>query len=232
MSALRIVVTGAYGGLGGAIARGVEAADDMALAARVVRVPRAGDALATTSLADALAAGADVLFESTRPELAADHACLAIDHGVPVVVGTTAWDKPRVDAHARARGVPVLYAPNYALGAILLFRLAEQVAAHLPDVQLIEHHPASKIDRPSGTALHAAGRIAAVTGTQPEIHSLRLDGPISRHAIVFGTTGQTLELRHEATSNDCFIPAALVALRAVRSLPPGLTIGLEPLLGL
>lgn len=213
---IRVAVTGARGGLGAAACRGIAAASDMSL---VAEIGRDGP-----DLASVLADGVDVLFEATLPDSAEHHIRIAIDSGVPVVVGTTAWDKRSVDAYARERGVPVSYAANFATGGTLMFEVAEVAAARMPLVEVIETHPPTKKDAPSGTALTAARRVAAVTGTEPPIHSVRVPGVMSRHEIVFGAPGESLRIIHEAVSNDAFTPAILDAIRAVRSLPPGLTV--------
>jgi 4-hydroxy-tetrahydrodipicolinate reductase len=40
-----------------------------------------------------------------------------------------------------------------------------------------------------------------------------------------------LTIRHDTFSREAFAPGVLLALGRVRSLPPGLTVGLEALLG-
>ena len=144
-----------------------------------------------------------------------------------MVVATTAWDKPAVDAYARERGVAVFYAPSYAIGSLLLFDLTQQAARVLGDCAIVERHPPTKTDAPSGTALTIADRITAVTDQQPPISSLRVSGVISSHEVVFGAPGQTLTLRHDVSSNGCFSDGVCQALRRVRDLPGGLTIGMD-----
>ena len=100
----------------------------------------------------------------------------------------------------------------------------------MPDCEIVEEHAATKVDRPSGTALHTARLIAGVTGTEPPIHSLRLPGLVANQSVVFGAQAQTLEIRHATTGREAFVPGVLLAVRRVRELPPGLTVGLDVLL--
>ena len=178
---IRVGVAGASGRLGAPVCAGVQAADDLELVARVAPSLAGSAPDAHGTLQPALAvAGMDVLVDVTRPELVGPHIRLAVDAGVPVVLGTTGFGDAvagELDGLARERGVPVFYAPNFAITAVLMMRLATEVARHVPDCEIVEEHAATKVDRPSGTALHTARLIAGVTGTEPPIHSLRLPGP-------------------------------------------------------
>ncbi len=226
---VRVAVAGATGGLGGAVARAVEAASDLILVARIGRSVTP-DERGFTTVAEALdATDPDVFVECTLPHLATGHIEAAIGRGIATVVGTTAWDKPRVDASARSAGVAVFYAPNYAIGALMMFDLSEVAAATLGDCEIVEWHSDAKRDIPSGTSSHAAARIEAITGARPPISSLRIPGPISHHEVVFGAAGQTLRIAHDITSNDAFAPGMLRAIRGVVKLPGGLTVGLDSL---
>jgi len=230
-----VAVAGASGRLGGPISTAVAAADDLQLVARIAPslVGTAADAFG--ALDNALAAErVDVLVDVTRPDCVEPHVRVAVEAGVPVVVGTTGWGEEaagRIDAAARARGVPVFYAPNFAITAVLMMRLAVEAARHVPDCEIVEEHASTKLDRPSGTALHTARLIAeATSGEPPPIHSLRLPGLVANQSVIFGAQAQTLEIRHVTTSREAFVPGVLLAVRRVRDLPPGLTIGLDRLL--
>jgi 4-hydroxy-tetrahydrodipicolinate reductase len=177
-------------------------------------------------LADADPAGCDVGLDFTRPDAveANVRACLAA--GVPVVVGTTGWETAPVDAAAREAGLPVLHAPNFALGAVLMMRFAADAARVLPRAEIIELHHDGKLDAPSGTAKATAQRM----GGAPPIHSVRLPGLVAHQEVILGGRGETLTIRHDTTSREAFVPGVLLALERVRDLPPGLTIGLEAVL--
>ena len=177
-------------------------------------------------LTDADPTGCDVGLDFTRPDAveANVRACLAA--GVPVVVGTTGWETAPVDAAAREAGLPVLHAPNFALGAVLMMRFAADAARVLPRAEIIELHHDGKLDAPSGTAKATAQRM----GGAPPIHSVRLPGLVAHQEVILGGRGETLTIRHDTTSREAFVPGVLLALERVRDLPPGLTIGLDAVL--
>ena len=120
----------------------------------------------------------------------------------------------------------LFHAANFAIGAILMMRFAEEAGRLMDACEIIELHSDSKRDAPSGTALATAARI----GGGPPIHSVRLPGLVAHQEVIFGATGQTLTLRHDTSSREAFVPGVLLAVRRIRSLPPGLTVGLETLL--
>jgi 4-hydroxy-tetrahydrodipicolinate reductase len=146
--------------------------------------------------------------------------------GVPCVVGTTGWDASAVDGRAREAGLPVFYAPNFAIGAVLMMRFAAEAGKYLPDAEIVELHAATKKDAPSGTAKATA----ALLPGDPPIHSVRLPGLVAHQEVLLGGQGQLLTIRHDTTSRDAFAPGVLLALERLETLPPGLTVGLETLL--
>ena len=170
--------------------------------------------------------GCDAAIDFTRPDavVANVEACLAA--GVPVVIGTTGFDLDAVGEAARAAGFPCFHAPNFALGAVLMMRLAEEAAKTFPRSEIVELHSEEKRDAPSGTAKATAARM----GTDPVIHSVRLPGLVAHQEVVFGGAGETLTIRHDTTSREAFVPGVLLALERVRELPPGLAVGLDALL--
>jgi 4-hydroxy-tetrahydrodipicolinate reductase len=169
---------------------------------------------------------ADAMIDFTRPDAVIPNVLAAIEVGVPVVVGTSGWDQEPVDAAARAAGVPVFHAANFAIGAVLMMRFAEEAHALLPAAEIVELHDAAKVDAPSGTAKATAERLG---GAVP-IHSVRLPGLIAHQEVIFGGPGEVLTIRHDTTSREAFVPGVLLALERVASLPAGLTLGLDALL--
>jgi 4-hydroxy-tetrahydrodipicolinate reductase len=168
----------------------------------------------------------DVAVDFTRPDAVLGNATACLEAGVPVVVGTTGFDAEALDRAAREAGVPCVYAPNFAIGAVLMMRFAEEAARSLPRAEIVELHADTKVDAPSGTAKATAERM----GGDVAIHSVRLPGLVAHQEVILGGPGETLTIRHDTTSRDAFVPGVLRALEAVRSLPPGLTVGLESLL--
>ena len=170
--------------------------------------------------------GCDVAVDFTRPDAMLENAERCLAAGVPVVVGTSGFDVEALRSAAEAAGVPCFFAPNFALGAVLMMRFAEQASALLPRGEIVELHADTKLDAPSGTAKATAARM---TGDVP-IHSVRLPGLVAHQEVILGAAGETLTIRHDTTSREAFVPGVLRAVEAVRDLPPGLTIGLEALL--
>src|SRR6476469_9585683 len=219
---LRVVISGATGAVGRALVPAVEAEADLAVAA--VAAPSLG-----TSLAEALAGGADVAVDFTVPAGAPGACEAAIAARVPLVLGTTGLspdDLGRIGERAAAAGVPIFAAANFAIGAVLMMRFAEQAHALMPTCEIVELHASTKRDAPSGTALATAARLG---GSVP-IHSVRLPGLVAHQEVIFGAPGQTLSIRHDTTSREAFVPGTLLALAKLDGLPPGVTVGLENLL--
>jgi len=169
---------------------------------------------------------AEAMVDFTVPDAVEGNVRAAVEHGVPCVIGTSGFDQQPVDALAREHGIACFYGPNFAIGAVLMMRFAREAAAYLPDLEIIEMHEQGKKDAPSGTAKATA----AMLGTDPPIHSVRLPGLVAHQEVVFGTEGQLLTIRHDTFSRDAFIPGVLLALEKLPTLPPGLTVGLEGLL--
>jgi len=172
------------------------------------------------TLVDSLDA-AQGMVDFTRPDAVATNIRAAIAAGVACVVGTSGWD---VDEF-RDAPVAVFYAPNFAIGAVLMMRFAEQAATKLSDAQIIELHNVAKVDAPSGTAKATAARM----GGAP-IHSVRLPGLNAHQEVLFAGEDELLTIRHDATSRAAYAPGVLLALEKLHTLPPGLTVGLEALL--
>jgi 4-hydroxy-tetrahydrodipicolinate reductase len=243
---IRVGVLGARGRMGGEVCRAVDGAPDLQLVAGLDE----GDRL--DGLVDA---GAQVVVDFTHPGAVLDNLRFAVDHGIAAVVGTSGFDDPRFET---VRGwladTPghVLIAPNFGVGAVLMMQFARQAAPFFDSVEVIELHHAGKVDAPSGTAARTASLIAAAragAGPLPDattdelpgvrgatvdgirVHSIRLPGLVAHQEVLLGTAGETLTIRHDSLDRASFMPGVLMAVRAVRERP-GLTIGLEPLLGL
>jgi 4-hydroxy-tetrahydrodipicolinate reductase len=170
--------------------------------------------------------GAEAMVDFTAPEAAVPNVLRALAHGVPCAVGTTGWDTAEVADVAVAAGLPVLYAPNFALGAVLMMRFAAEASRHLTHAEIVELHHETKLDAPSGTALATA---RGMEGDVP-IHSVRLPGLVAHQEVILGGAGQTLTIRHDTTSREAYVPGVLLALTRLRDLPPGVTVGLEHVL--
>jgi 4-hydroxy-tetrahydrodipicolinate reductase len=171
--------------------------------------------------------GHEAAVDFTRPDAVADNVRAALAAGVPCVVGTTGFDADELDAAAREAGLPCFYAPNFALGAVLMMRFAAEAARLLPQAEIVELHAETKLDAPSGTARATAELI----GGDVPVHSVRLPGLVAHQEVLFGGEGQLLTIRHDTFSREAFAPGVQLALERLPELPPGLTVGLDSLLG-
>jgi len=220
---IRVVVSGAAGRMGQAVCEAVEGAEDMMLAAKA-------DPALGVELAGVLGE-ADVVVDFTLPDTALDNvrACLAA--GVHAVIGTTGFDLDAARAAAEDSSAKCFVAPNFAIGAVLLMEVAQRIAPHMPECEIVELHHDKKLDAPSGTAKRTAELIRAAGGNVHEpIHSVRLPGLVAHQEVIFGGEGQTLSIRHDSIDRRSFMPGVLLAVRRVASLPDPFTVGLEKLL--
>jgi 4-hydroxy-tetrahydrodipicolinate reductase len=244
---IRVGVFGSRGRMGAEVCRAVESARDL-------------DLVAAIDLGDdrAPAEPAEVIVDFTHPDAVMDNLFWCIGHGIHAVVGTTGLTEEHFDLLrgrlAEHDGVGVLIAPNFSIGAVLMMRFAEQAAAFYESAEIIELHHPGKADAPSGTAASTARRIAAARtaaaltpppdatkqelpgarGAQVDgirVHGVRLRGLVAHQEVLFGTEGETLTIRHDSLDRVSFMPGVLAAVRAI-STRPGLTVGIEPILGI
>lgn len=169
---------------------------------------------------------ADAAVDFTRPDAVEGNVRACLEAGVPVVLGTTGFDRERVETLARGHGLPVFHAPNFALGAVLMMRFAAEAGTLMPHAEIVELHHETKLDAPSGTAKATAALLPEGT----PIHSVRLPGLVAHQEVIFGGPGETLTIRHDTSSREAFVPGVLLALERLPTLPPGLTVGLDALL--
>ncbi len=233
--------------MGTAVCQAVDGADDLELVAMI----DLGDGLYSTT-----DAGAEVVVDFTTPDVVMDNLHWCIDQGINVVVGTTGFTEHRLERVrtwlSRKPDVGVIIAPNFALGAVLMMEFAERAARLFPSVEIIEQHHPQKLDAPSGTAaqtaaLIGAARTAAGLGDPPDatkealdgargalvngirVHSVRAAGLLAHQEVLFGTTGETLTIRHDSYDRAAFMPGVMLAIRSVVQRA-GLTVGLGALL--
>jgi 4-hydroxy-tetrahydrodipicolinate reductase len=171
-------------------------------------------------------AGAEAVIDFTQPGAVVANVLAAIEAGVDAVVGTSSWDPAVVEDAAARAGVRVFYAPNFAIGAVLMMRFAAEAARYLDAAEIVELHHATKLDAPSGTAVATAAQMG---GAVP-IHSIRLPGLVAHQEVLLGGPGELLTIRHDATSREAYVPGVLLALDRLRTLRPGVTVGLDAVL--
>ena len=245
---IKVGVLGAKGRMGSQVCSTVEAAGDLQLAAQV----DIGDSL------DPLT-GADVVVDFTHPGAVMDNLRWCIGHGLATVVGTSGFGDDRLAEVsgwlAAGEQSRVLVVPNFSVGAVLMMRFAAIAAPFFESAEVIELHHAGKADAPSGTAgrtaaLISEARSAAGSGPMPDatvtaadgargadvdgvnVHSVRLAGLVAHQEVLLGGHGEVLTIRHDSLDRASFMPGVLLAIRGIGSLPAGLTVGLDGLLGL
>jgi 4-hydroxy-tetrahydrodipicolinate reductase len=170
--------------------------------------------------------GVDAAIDFTAPEAVIDNVRACVEQGTPCIIGTSGADFTAVGEEARKRDVAVFFAPNFAVGAVLMMRFAQEASRYLLGAEIIELHHETKRDAPSGTAKATADLL----GGQVPIHSVRLPGLVGHQEVLFGSQGQLLTIRHDTFSREAFVPGVLLALEKLPELPPGLTVGLDHLL--
>jgi 4-hydroxy-tetrahydrodipicolinate reductase len=220
---IRVGVSGAAGKMGSTVCLAVEAADGMELAAKAD--PALGVEL------ESVLSEVGVIVDFSRPDTALANAKTCLDAGVHVVVGTTGFDLDALRDAAEAGKANCFVAPNFAIGAVLQMQVAQTIARHMPECEIVELHHDRKLDAPSGTAKRTAELIEGAGGNvhQP-VHSVRLPGLVAHQEVIFGGEGQTLSLRHDSIDRVSFMPGVVLAVRRVAELPDRFTVGLEKLL--
>ncbi|KQY59525.1 4-hydroxy-tetrahydrodipicolinate reductase [Aeromicrobium sp. Root495] len=244
-----MAVLGAKGRMGSTSVQAIEAADGLELAVGI----DLGDSLDLVT-----EQSADVALVFTTPDVALDQVFWLVERGVHVVIGTSGFDEERtsrVDAVlADHPGVGVLVVPNFSIGAVLMMKFAGLAAPFFESVEVIEMHHPQKVDAPSGTATRTAEVIAAAreaagsaplpdaTTTDPDgargatvagipVHAVRARGFIASQEVILGGEGEILSLRHDSSTRESFMPGVVAALRWAPE-HAGVTVGLEPVLGL
>ncbi len=251
MSKIRFVIAGSGGRMGRNLIETVLTAPDAALAGalEVAGSPYLGkDAgelvgapcgVAISDDLDATLSGADCLIDFTRPEGTMAHLDVCRRRGVHMIIGTTGLTtEHKLTIQDASREVPIVCAPNMAVGVNLVFKLLDTAARILNegyDVEIVEAHHRHKVDAPSGTALRMGEVVAAALGrdlaecavygreghtgerpaTQIGFATVRGGDIVGDHTVLFAGTGERVEISHKAASR---MPYALGALRAARFL--------------
>ena len=267
MEKLRIAVAGVSGRMGRTLIETIAQADDMVLAAALDQPGSAylgrdaGDLVGApcgvivTADVDAALAGADCLIDFTRPEGTLVHLEACRRRGVHLVIGTTGFATAgKLAIQEAARDIPIVFAPNMAVGVNLVFRLIDVAARALAsgyDVEIIEAHHRHKVDAPSGTALRMGEVVAEALGrdlaecasygrqghTGPRdastigFSTVRGGDIVGDHTVLFAGTGERIEITHKAASRTPYATGALRAARFMRGRARGL-FDMQDVLGL
>lgn len=246
---IKVGVLGARGRMGSEAVRAVAESADTELVAAINR---------EDSLDTLVNEGAQVAVDLTHPDSVLENLRFCVDNGIHAVVGTSGLGAAELDTVrswlAERPEVGVLVAPNFAIGAVLSMRFAEVAARFFESTEIVELHHPKKADAPSGTAARTAQVVAraradAELGAAPDatskevdgargadldgvrVHSVRMTGLVAHQEVLFGTEGETLSIRHDSYDRRSFMPGVLLGVREVGTRP-GLTVGLDALLGL
>jgi len=207
----------------------------------------------TQEISDFFKAEVDVVVDFTIAEASKNNLPLLAEEGVDAVVGTSGLsDQDVLKIEKKFNESSCLIVPNFAIGAVLMMHFASIAAPWFNTAEIIEYHHNQKKDSPSGTAIATAERMSSASNQWDEdptinesiagargaklkgipIHAVRMKGMVAHQEVIMGSTGQTLTIRHDSPDRESFMPGVLLAVQGVASLPNGLTIGLEKLLGI
>lgn len=259
---IKVIVSGALGKMGMETAKAVYNDPDLELAGLVdirARGEMFGDIAGMKEISLAIGNDLDKLIEMTKPDVMVDftnpqavynNTKTALINKITCIVGTTGLNEVelrQLEKLALENQVGVAVIPNFALGAVLMMKLAQEVAQYFPDVEIIELHHDQKLDAPSGTAIKTAEMITAnrqriparnsrefekVTGARGgevngiRIHSVRLPGFIAHQEVIFGGIGQSLRIRHDSYDRIGFMPGVIMSIKKMTATT-GLIYGLE-----
>lgn len=245
MEKIRYAISGAGGRMGRMLIEAVDAAPDAELAA----------AFDVGDDPEAALANADCLIDFTRPEGTLKHLEICRRRGVNMVIGTTGFTAEQKQAIvATARDIPVVFAPNMAIGVNAVFKLLDVAARILNegyDIEVIEAHHRHKVDAPSGTALRMGEVVAAALGrdlsecaiygreghtgerpaTQIGFSTIRGGDIVGDHTVLFAGTGERIEITHKSASRMSYALGSLRAARFLRGRKSGL-FDMQDVLGL
>lgn len=249
--AITVAVSGVGGKLAAPIVSAVSQATDLELVG-LYNPNRGGSTVAGIEVsADPNSLQADVVVETAHPDKVFANLAVWKRSGMAAVVGTSGFTEERLAQLGELwgeTGPPCLVVPNFSVGAVLMMEFARTAAKYFEAVEIVERHHSTKPDAPSGTSLATAMGVAGSGGSSEEgseelvpgargadvggvrVHSLRLPGLIAQQEVAMSNTGEVLSVEHLSTSYDSFASGALLAIRRVGDLSPGIHLGLAALL--
>ncbi len=199
----------------------------------------------------ASAIGADVIFEATKLEVSQDIVAFAVEHKISILVATSGWSEALHSGLSVSESAVVIV-PNFSVGSALATKFAALAAKHFDSIEIVETHHAGKVDSPSGTAIRTAELISSsrkdagltqlrnpgvgqeargqVVAGVP-VHSIRLDGVSAKQEILLTGASEALNISHEVSSVQAYALGILHSIRFA-AINPGLTIGLDKVLGI
>ncbi len=246
-----VIVTGANGRMGTAIATMAQNGKDHTLAAVMGRQEHAKrlqqwGCRVGSSLDEVLpAVPGGVVIDFTTPEASLANAEAAVRHGNAIVIGTTGLSaEQKTELETLAKRTPVLWAPNMSVGITVLLKILPDLVRHLGDLydlEMVELHHNKKKDSPSGTALRLAECLAeargwklddvanyhreGLIGERPHeeigVQTIRGGDVVGVHTVYCMGPGERIEVTHQAHSRDTFAAGALRAAAWLTGKEPG-----------
>lgn len=244
---IKVAVIGAKGRMGLEVVKAITSASDLEL---VASIDQNDDFNVVKN------SGATVAVDFTTPDVVMKNIELLIEAGINPVVGTTGFNGEKIEKIKKLlsgkTGLAARLVPNFSIGAILMMRFAKAATKFYDSAEIIEYHHPNKIDAPSGTAIRTAQIIAEERkahnlGKNPDatsseipgargskidgipVHAVRMQGLVAHQEVIFGSSGETLTIRHDSFDRESFMPGVLLAIRNVTK-KPGLTIGIDDLI--
>ncbi len=203
----------------------------------------------------------DVMVDFTNRDATMSAVPIAAEGGVSLVIGTTGFsqaDLEEIDNLCHSHDIGAVVAPNFSLGAVLMIHLAKIASKFFDYAEILEMHHENKLDAPSGTSLATAREMVKARGKLGQkfrfvptvkeckknlagsrgaefegiaLHSIRLPGALAHQEVIFGSLGETLKIRQDTVSRECYMPGVMLAIKEVTKIK-GLIFGLEKLLDL
>lgn len=252
---IKVVVSGAAGRMGREMSRAIWNAEDIELIGAVDPYAEGANMGSLIDIGEndiVVRSGLKKTLEETKPDVMVDFSTpesvyenvrTALEQGVRPVVGTTGMSSGQLsdikEMSSRLK-IGCIVAPNFAVGAVLMMKFAQEACKYFPHVEIIEMHHDRKVDAPSGTAIKTAelvsrsrgsvrpGGIAGIEKLEGarggnfadgiRIHSVRLPGLVAHQEVIFGGLGQVLTIRHDSISRESFAPGVLLAVRKVMEI--------------
>ena len=247
---IRVAVCGANGKMGKEVVKAITESTDMELAAKIDINGGEYNSIESAHKMTLI----DVLVDFTQPDSIFENAKYCLSNNINIVIGTTGLPDTQIselEKLSESKKTACFIAPNFSTGAVLMMMFAKSAAKYFDNAEIIELHHNQKKDAPSGTAIKTAQMMAEnnsnfASGNCPEtetiksarggtsynnihIHSVRMPGYMASQEVIFGSSGQTLTIRHDSTNRECYMPGVLLAIRYVMD-KGGFTYGLDNVL--
>lgn len=231
---MRVLVNGATGKMGQEVCKAIQNAPNLTLVGGVNSSGKGPlDVEMFSNLGQALdVTRPDVVVDFTTPQIVESNMEICFAKNVPMVIGTTGLSAEALEewkTRAAQSGWRAVIAPNFAIGAVLMMKYAQEAAVFFDKVEIIEYHHDRKLDAPSGTALRTKQLIQEARDMSVPIHSVRLPGLVAHQEVILGLPGQTLTIRHDSNNRESFMPGVLLAIERIPEIK-GVVVGLEHIL--